>query len=88
MNRYRRHCCSTKRVYADGSAGGNRFWFRSLDSIKGHVEFKHVSFSYHPDDTPVLEDISFAIAPGEVVALVGALRQREIHHRLVSCPFL
>ena len=44
----------------------------TLDSIKGHVEFKHVSFSYHPDDTPVLEDISFAIAPGEVVALVGA----------------
>ena len=44
----------------------------TLDSIKGHVEFKHVSFSYHPDDTPVLENISFAIAPGEVVALVGA----------------
>lgn len=44
----------------------------TLDSIKGHVEFKHVSFSYHPDDAPVLEDISFDIAPGEVVALVGA----------------
>ena len=44
----------------------------TLDSIKGHVEFKHVSFSYHPDDEPVLEDISFDIAPGEVVALVGA----------------
>lgn len=44
----------------------------ALGSIKGHVEFKHVSFSYHPDDAPVLEDISFDIAPGEVVALVGA----------------
>ena len=44
----------------------------TLDSIKGHVEFSHVSFRYHPDDDPVLEDISFEIAPGEVVALVGA----------------
>ena len=44
----------------------------TLDEIEGHVEFRNVSFSYHPGDEPVLEDISFDIAPGQVVALVGA----------------
>jgi len=43
-----------------------------LESIKGHVEFKQVGFRYHPNDDPVLEDISFEIVPGNVVALVGA----------------
>ncbi|HDZ79455.1 MAG TPA: lipid A export permease/ATP-binding protein MsbA [Gammaproteobacteria bacterium] len=43
-----------------------------LETIKGHVEFKQVGFRYHPDDDPVLEDINFEIAPGNVVALVGA----------------
>jgi subfamily B ATP-binding cassette protein MsbA len=43
-----------------------------LETINGHIEFKKVGFRYHPDDKPVLEDISFKIAPGNVVALVGA----------------
>ncbi len=43
-----------------------------LDEIKGHVEFRQVGFRYHPDDDLVLEDISFEIVPGNVVALVGA----------------
>ncbi|NDD66045.1 ABC transporter ATP-binding protein [bacterium] len=38
--------------------------------VSGHVEFKGVSFSYHPD-SPVLTDISFEALPGQVVALVG-----------------
>jgi subfamily B ATP-binding cassette protein MsbA len=44
----------------------------TLDLVKGHIEFKNVSFSYHPDDEPVLRGISFDVAPGQVVALVGA----------------
>ncbi len=44
----------------------------TLDTIEGHVEFRDVTFSYHPDDEPVLKNISFDIAPGQVVALVGA----------------
>jgi ABC-type multidrug transport system fused ATPase/permease subunit len=35
----------------------------------GAVTFEHVSFGY--DTTPVLRDVSFTIAPGERVALVG-----------------
>ncbi|MEZ4860711.1 MAG: ABC transporter ATP-binding protein [Caldilineaceae bacterium] len=34
------------------------------------IEFRHVSFSYN--DEPVLHDLSFQVAPGEMVALVGA----------------
>jgi ATP-binding cassette subfamily B protein len=36
----------------------------------GEVVFEGVSFSYRPDD-PILEDLSFRIAPGEHVAIVG-----------------
>jgi len=36
----------------------------------GEVVFEQVSFAYRPDD-PILEDLSFRIAPGEHVAIVG-----------------
>jgi ATP-binding cassette, subfamily B, fatty acid transporter len=36
----------------------------------GHVEFAHVSFSYHPG-TPVIDDLSFTADPGSTVAIVG-----------------
>ncbi len=35
------------------------------------IEFDHVSFAYEPD-TPVLRELSFRIAPGESVGLIGA----------------
>ncbi|HEU4643863.1 MAG TPA: ABC transporter transmembrane domain-containing protein [Gemmatimonadaceae bacterium] len=38
---------------------------------RGDVRFDHVSFTYDPELPPVLHDVSFRIAPGEVVALVG-----------------
>lgn len=38
--------------------------------IKGEVIFDHVSFSYDKD-TQVLNDVSFAVKPGETIALVG-----------------
>jgi subfamily B ATP-binding cassette protein MsbA len=41
-----------------------------LAVVKGSVEFKNVSFGYLPS-RPVLRDISFTMAPGEIVAVVG-----------------
>jgi subfamily B ATP-binding cassette protein MsbA len=41
--------------------------------VRGRVDFEGVSFRYHDDPSRpwILEDISLACAPGEVVALVG-----------------
>jgi ATP-binding cassette, subfamily B, bacterial len=38
--------------------------------FQGKIEFEHVSFHYAPD-TPILEDVSFTIEPGQLAALVG-----------------
>ena len=53
-------------------------------AFRGEVEFRHVSFTYQPDPEdaasatpadlqarPALNDVSFRVRPGEVVALVG-----------------
>jgi len=39
--------------------------------VKGHLEFKNVSFSYE-ENNPVLHDISFEVNPGETIAIVGS----------------
>lgn len=41
-----------------------------MPPIKGEVVFEHVNFGYEADK-PVLRDVSFTVAPGESVALVG-----------------
>jgi ABC-type multidrug transport system fused ATPase/permease subunit len=43
---------------------------RLMRGAKGAVEFRHVSFDYG-DGVPVLRDVSFAIAPGEIVSIAG-----------------
>ncbi len=42
----------------------------TLRDVQGRVEFRGVGFEYNPGE-PVLEDVSFTISPGEVVAIVG-----------------
>lgn len=42
-----------------------------LQDVEGEITFKHVSFEYPDDNTPVLSDINLTIKPGEKVALVG-----------------
>jgi len=46
-------------------------WARSLHGARGYVEFDSVSFSYPGAKRPALEDVSFRVSPGEVLALVG-----------------
>lgn len=43
-----------------------------LPTIKGEVEFDHVSFAYSDEpDVMVLKDVSFKVKEGETIALVG-----------------
>ena len=42
---------------------------KSDEAIRGEVEFRHVSFAYN--ETPVLKDVSFTIAPGKTVGILG-----------------
>jgi len=39
--------------------------------VTGLVEFDHVSFGYLGSERPVLEDLSFALLPGETSAIIG-----------------
>jgi ATP-binding cassette, subfamily B, bacterial MsbA len=50
----------------ESPAGARRF-----TTMTGAIQFDRVSFSY-TTGYPVLSDISFRVAPGEVIALVGA----------------
>ena len=54
---------TSQRSHAAVVSGAERF-------SPGEVEFENVSFAYRPDD-PILTDLSFRIAPGEHVAIVG-----------------
>lgn len=42
-----------------------------LSDVKGKIEFKKVTFSYPSKAEPALVDLSFSVAPGQTLALVG-----------------
>jgi ATP-binding cassette subfamily B protein len=41
-----------------------------VEEVVGRVEFENVSFSYDPE-TPLIDDLSLAVKPGQTVAIVG-----------------
>lgn len=45
---------------------------QELPRAQGHIEFDHISFQYPGADRLALDDVSFQIAAGQTVALVGA----------------
>src|SRR6266404_6338767 len=44
----------------------------ALPAIDGQITFEHVSFRYRVDGTQILHDVSFRVAPGQVVGVVGS----------------
>ena len=49
---------------------------RELVAARGEIEFRHVWFAYRGGETPtdedwVLRDVSFRVAPGQTIAIVG-----------------
>jgi ATP-binding cassette, subfamily B, bacterial HlyB/CyaB len=53
----------TEPTYAPGRA--------ALPDLEGNIVFDHVNFRYRPDGQRVLEDVSFSLAAGQVVGIVG-----------------
>jgi ATP-binding cassette, subfamily B, bacterial HlyB/CyaB len=44
----------------------------ALPAIRGEITFEHVTFRYRVDGPEVLHDVSFKIAAGEMIGIVGA----------------
>ena len=42
----------------------------TMPPIEGRVEFRNVNFAYEPG-TPILQDVSFVVEPGEMIGLAG-----------------
>src|SRR5262249_25675651 len=42
-----------------------------LGAVRGAIRFERVTFAYQGSDRPALEDLSFEVEPGQLVALVG-----------------
>lgn len=40
-------------------------------TLRGAIDVSHVTFRYDPNDPLVLDDVSFSVAPGSLVAIVG-----------------
>lgn len=74
------------RLYQEGMTGFHRFMEMlevapdlrdapdaiTLEQVRGHVEFKDVSFKYREDHQEVVKHLSLDIQAGEFVALVGS----------------
>lgn len=45
---------------------------KTIEKVNGHIEFSNVSFRYNTDIEQILDDISFRVKPGELLAIVGA----------------
>jgi ATP-binding cassette, subfamily B, multidrug efflux pump len=74
VNLYQRGTASLKRmnaIFAIKSAIADRPSVTPQPPILGEIEFRNLTFSYHPHTEPVLKDINLRIAPGESVAFVG-----------------
>ncbi len=73
-NEFKQGEASVERVFellAIQPAVWEKFPALALPSIKGQVEYKNVTFAYHPG-SPVLENLNLLVLPGEAIALVGA----------------
>ncbi|HEY5626832.1 MAG TPA: type I secretion system permease/ATPase [Nitrospira sp.] len=43
----------------------------TLPQVAGHVIFDEVTFRYRPDSSEVLRQVSFSVAPGRIIGIVG-----------------
>ena len=55
-----------------GTEQAMTFQETAVEDLEGSISFEHVMFTYPTDDTPILKDISFDVAPGQMIGVVGA----------------
>lgn len=74
VNLYQRGTASLKRLNAILSIDpsiADRPGTVEQPPIKGKIEFRDLTFRYHPNDEPVLKDLTLTIPEGHTVAFVG-----------------
>ena len=74
VNLYQRGTASLKRINAIlqvAPAIADEPGVTEQPPIKGEIEFRNLTFSYHPTDEPVLRDVNLKIPAGHTVAFVG-----------------
>ena len=79
VNLYQRGTASLKRmnsIFAVQPAIADSPETKQKPPIAGEIEFRNLTFSYHPNDEPVLRDINLTIPAGQTVAFVGTDWQR------------
>ena len=55
-----------------GTEPAMTFQETAVEDLEGSISFEHITFTYPTDDTPILKDISFDVAPGQMIGVVGA----------------
>ena len=74
VNLYQRGTASLKRMNAILAVAPTIADSRDVQAqppIRGQIEFRNLTFRYHPNDEPVLHKINLRIPAGETVAFVG-----------------
>jgi len=74
VNLYQRGTASLKRINTImriASAIADEPGVTEQQPIKGEIEFRDLTFRYHPTDEPVLRDVNLKIPAGTTVAFVG-----------------
>lgn len=74
VNLYQRGTASLKRMNAILAIAPSIADAKNLQTqpaITGEIEFRDLTFRYHPNDEPVLRDINLRIPAGQTVAFVG-----------------
>jgi ATP-binding cassette subfamily B protein len=74
VNLYQRGTASLKRmnsIFAVEPAISDTSSMKEKPAIAGAIEFRNLTFSYHPNNEPVLRDINLTIPAGKTVAFVG-----------------
>ena len=88
-SQFQQGLASAERVFAliDAENNLNQIDDQSGSDIKGHIEFKNVSFAYE-DEQWVMQDFDLDIKEGESIAFVGHTGRREKYRSQTGDTFL